>query len=179
MIHQRVYPSDIAPEGFVPSGERDPDPMGAFAPASSPTGDEDRSGSTSPPSPSQSEPQPSPVGETFDEPQAEPEPEPAPPRPAVEYVGAGGQRKHALLYPVRIEGRMLRSVTVSPPALWDVQDFLAGRITTNFEMASRMTGIDAVTLGALKWPDADIVLQIVTDMLPDFVRDAIEKAAGA
>ncbi|KRQ99289.1 hypothetical protein [Bradyrhizobium valentinum] len=173
-MDQRVYPSDIAPEGFTPSGERDPDPMGAFAPSSSLTDDDEPSPEPTQQPPWPGEEEPSPVGGTA----KEAEPEPAPPRPNVEYVGVGGQRRHMLLCPLKIEGKMLRHVTIAPPALWDVQDFLAGRIRSNFEMASRMTGIDGVALGALKWPDADIVLQIVTDMLPEFIRDAIERAAG-
>lgn len=106
-----------------------------------------------------------------------PEPEPAPPRPGVIYEGdQRGTRTHVLLYPVRFDGdaTWLRRIKVCPPSLWDVQDFAAGRIRSNYDLMARMTGIDAVRLGALKWPDIDALLDMTMDLLPDFIRQAIE-----
>lgn len=154
------------------SFEDDFDPMSAFEPS---------------PSPGAPAPEPLPwegagIGPEPDAGEAAglsgyPDPAPPAPRPTVSYVGHGGDRAYVLLYPVRIGDRELRRVIVRHPALWDVQDWIEGRIKTNFEMMARMTAMTPVDLGALKWPDAEAVLAIVNSMLPAFIRDAIEAAA--
>jgi len=173
MNDQRVYPSEIAPAGFAPA-RGDPDPMGDFAPAQeaeTPARPADR-------------PYPRPVPEPVPEilthmgapDEAEAPSEPPPPRPDVEYLGSEGQRVYFLLYPVIVGNLTLREVTIGQLSLWDVQDFLAGRIKTNVELLSRMSGIDPVSLGALKWPDVEALLSMVTALIPDFIREAIEKS---
>lgn len=155
-------PSDIAPEGFVPND--DPDPMGAFAPSTVPL----------------EEPAAEPVSifGTEDQPPADPEeppPEPPEPRPEVRYVGGEHDVTTVRLRTaIVVDGVKIASVRVNPPALWDVQDFLAQRIKTNIEMASRMTGIAPVVLGALRWPDAEAIFDVVLKKLPDFIRESIK-----
>ncbi len=167
-----LSPSDIAPEGFIPSG--DPDPIGASAPedVGRPL-DGNTAGQNGEPV----------VGFAFDDSETPaeddestvtPAPRPAPPRPEARYVGSNGERSYRLLFPVVIANVPLRRVTVAPPALWDVQDFIEGRISTNVELVGRMTGLDPVSLGALRWPDIQAVIGMMTDLLPDFIRAAIE-----
>jgi hypothetical protein len=80
-----------------------------------------------------------------------------------------------LRYPVEIEGvGEVRSLTINPPALWDIQDWSAGRLKTNFELMARMVGLTPAALGALRWPDIEQIASIVATMLPDELRAAIE-----
>jgi hypothetical protein len=81
----------------------------------------------------------------------------------------------ALRYPVEIDGvGEVRSLTVNPPALWDIQDWAAGRLKTNFELMARMVGLSPAALGSLRWPDIEQLATIVATMLPDELRAAIE-----
>lgn len=155
--------------------DRDPDPMAAFAPAV-PELDRWAAPGTAPPiEPEQGEAAPlAPSAEIA----PQPAPAPAEPRPAAAYIGKGGERRYRLLYPVKIEGRAIRMVTVSHPTLWDVQDWIAGRIKTNFEIMARVTAMPEVELGALKWPDVQALITLTSEVLPDFIRDAIEAAGG-
>jgi hypothetical protein len=162
-----IDPSSIAPPGWL----RDPDPMGAFAP--------EIAGDAPPANPiplaaAQADMFVDDVGDQA----ADPEPPPAPPRPVVRYLGKGGARGYALLFPIEIDGRRFRSVTVNHPALWDVQDWLAGRIKSHFEFVARMAGLSDDEFGALRWPDVQALLEIAGEMLPPFVRAVIEGDAS-
>jgi hypothetical protein len=79
-----------------------------------------------------------------------------------------------LLYPVNIDGRTIERVVVNHPALWDVQDWLDKRLTSHFELIARMTELDVVALGALRWPDMQALLDMTVELLPSFIREAIE-----
>lgn len=175
---RRVYPEDVAPANFL---DRDPDPATAFAPVDGSRADASIKLAEAPSD--QAAPSPEPPG---------PEPEPPPIRPAVAYPGAAGLRVHVLdsnerllkdtvryplLYPVKylVEGeeRLLTELTAHPPALWDIQDWVAGRLKTNYELMARMLDMDPIDLGALRWPDIEALIDITTAMLPKEVRDAI------
>jgi hypothetical protein len=85
-----------------------------------------------------------------------------------------------LRYPVTIEGvGLVRQLAINGPTLWDIQDWAAGRLKTNYELMARMVGIDSVALGALRWPDVEALAAIVTTMLPEAMRDGIEKSKAA
>lgn len=106
-----------------------------------------------------------------------PDPEEVP-RPEVHYVGGLGQRRYVLLFPVKVGGKMFRHVTVSHPSLWDVQDWLAGKMQSHFELIARMTGLTTVELGALRWPDVQALLDITQNMLPEFIQQGIAQQPG-
>lgn len=106
-----------------------------------------------------------------------PAPEEAP-RPATHYVGGLGQRRYVLLFPVTVGDKTFRYVTVSHPALWDVQDWLAGKMQSHFELIARMTGLTTVELGALRWPDVQALLDITQNMLPEFIQQGIAQQPG-
>jgi hypothetical protein len=102
------------------------------------------------------------------------EPEPPPVRPVVEYLDVTPIILF-LRHPVRIEGvGIIRRLEINSPALWDIQDWAAGRIKTNWELISRMVGVDPVALGALRWPDIETLASIAATLLPDQLRAAIE-----
>jgi hypothetical protein len=44
---------------------------------------------------------------------------------------------------------------------------------------ARMVGIDPVALGALRWPDIEALAEMVTGMLPEAIRAAIEASKAA
>ncbi len=161
MSVHRVYPSEVAASGFL---DRDPDTATEFAPVNA-QGDE---------TPAEEAPWVDPEGEAATAAAAEPEPAPA--RPEVVYADVGGTRAYKLLYPVRIDGKRITGLTIHPPALWDIQDWIAGRLKTNYELMARMVDMDPVALGALRWPDIQAITDITTPMLPDAVREAIEAA---
>jgi len=174
-----AYPSDIAPPGWSP--DRDPDDpfAGGYQPKPGPKPDIPTTGSGVKPAPITRDDEETArfadvEQQVFANLPDEP-PEPEVPRPAVQSIGTAGLTRYTLLYPVKIEGLALREIKISPPALWDVQDFLAGKIKSNFELISRMTGLSPVMLGALRWPDVQALLNITTDLLPAFVRDAIDQ----
>lgn len=154
---RRVFPSDVAPQGFL---DEDPNPAAEFAPAEQVVAVPENQGAEAPPI-------------AAEEPVEAAQPEPPPPRPEVSY-DAVGVRTYALLFPLTIAGRKLRRLTIHPPALWDIQDWAAGRLPTNYDLMARMVDMDPVALGALRWPDIEALVDITTAMLPDAVRDAIE-----
>jgi hypothetical protein len=161
----RVWPEDIKPRVF--EGEPpEPDPTGAFEPAAGARGDgageasearEDSSGQAA-----------------FVDPGTPDEDEAAiPVRPTVRYLGARAIMV-PLLYPVEIAGLgEVCEVLIDQPALWDIQDWAAGRLRTNYELMARMVGLDPTALGALRWPDIERIATITTDMLPEAMREAI------
>jgi hypothetical protein len=172
MTVRRVYPEDVAPANFL---DRDPDPATAFAPVDG---------------------QPPKVAEQPREPDLAATPEPPEPepivRPVVAYPDSVGLRVHLLdgqerllkesvhyplMYPVKylLDGqeRVVKEITAHPPALWDIQDWAAGRLKTNYELMARMLDMDPVELGALRWPDIAALIDITTAMLPQELRDAI------
>ncbi len=154
MSVRRVYPEQVAPQGFL---DGDPDPATEFAPA--------EQGGAKAETPIAAEAE-------VEAAQAQ-EPPPPPPRPEVIYDGVG-IRTYALLYPLTIAGRKIRRLTIHPPTLWDIQDWAAGRLATNYELMARMVDMDPVAIGALRWPDVQALVDITTAMLPDAVREAIE-----
>ena len=157
---RRVYPEDVAPSGYL---DRDPDSVAATEPVQRAESPGESSGEVPPIEPA-------------DLPGREgaPEPEPAPVRPEVAYQGVAGVHVYTLLFPLKIDGRKLTRLTIHPPALWDIQDWAARRLKTNYELMARMVDMDPVTLGALRWPDVQALVDITTAMLPEALRDAIE-----
>ena len=155
----RVYPEDLLARHRPEPDE--PDPERAFEPVEFP-----RKKAEEAPFP--------PPGDT--DPGANGEPEaPALPRPAVRYLG-DAPIVLPLRFPVEIDGKEIRLLTVNPPALWDIQDWVAGRLKTNFQLMARMVGLSPEALGALRWPDIEQLANIVTAMLPEKLRAAIEAA---
>jgi hypothetical protein len=161
-----VSPSDIRGVREFSRDPPEPDADAAFAPT------EDAPGKP------KGEPLPPPGGNesppVFSPPDPPDEPEPAPIRPAVEYLDPA-PIIYPLRYPVYIDGvGTVRELAIHGPALWDIQDWAAGRIKTNFELMARMVGIAPEALGALRWPDIEALASIVATMLPDQLRAAIE-----
>lgn len=144
--------------------EAQPDPMGAFAPA----------GDAPPAAPEA----PWPGVLLTEEIEAEAAKAAEVPRPEVRYIGTGGNRVYKLLHPLKIGGREVRQVTMHHPTLWTIEDYVAGKIKTNFSLIGAMSDLPESEAGALRWPDAQAIIAIVTSMLPTFIQEAIE-AAGA
>ena len=163
----RVYPEDILAR-HRPEPE-EPDPERAFEPVEFPRR---KAEDASLPPPGGNEGAPGLAeGGANGEPEGVPE---AVPRPAVRYLG-DAPVVLPLRFPVEIEGvGEVRTLTVNPPALWDIQDWAAGRIKTNFELMARMTGLPPEALGSLRWPDIEQIATIVATMLPDQLRAAME-----
>jgi hypothetical protein len=159
----RVYPEDILARHRGEPGE--PDIDRAFEPVEFPR---KPAADASLPEPGGDE---APLNLADGEPPGEPEP---PPRPAVEYLEPT-PIVFPLRFPVRIDGAEVRALTIHPPTLWDIQDWAAGRLRTNYELMARMVGLDPVALGALRWPDVEALAGITTALLPDPIREAIEK----
>jgi hypothetical protein len=157
-----VYPSDIAPREFL--GEPpEPDPEKAFEPEA-PRGKPADEASPAPPADE--------AGLDFPPPEP-PVAEEPPVRPAVEYLDPAPVIL-PLRYPVHIEGvGTLRELAIHGPTLWDIQDWAAGRLRTNYELMARMVGIDPVALGALRWADTETLAAIALTMLPEAMREAI------
>lgn len=71
-----------------------------------------------------------------------------------------------LLYPFRLDGRRIRSISIRPPRFDHVEAVLAGQITRQ-AMYAEMTSLSPETFGALRWPDAERVIGICADMAPE------------
>jgi hypothetical protein len=182
MTVRRVYPEDVAPANFL---DRDPDPATAFAPVDG----------QPPDAPKPAEQPSADLGLATQHPALDPEPEPEPEpivRPVVAYPDSvvlrvhlldGQERllkesvRYPLMYPVKylLDGqeRVVKEITAHPPALWDIQDWAAGRLKTNYELMARMLDMDPIEPGALRWPDIAALIDITTAMLPQELRDAI------
>jgi hypothetical protein len=169
-----VSPSDIRPRPRERSEPPEPDIERAFEPVEI-GGGRPKGGTSAPPGEAQAPPAsplPEPPGEALG-------PAEAPIRPAVEYLDAQPVIL-PLRYPVKIEGvGVVRQLTICGPTLWDIQDWAAGRLTTNYELMARMVGIDPVALGALRWADVEALAEIVTGMLPEVMREAIAASKAA
>jgi hypothetical protein len=154
-METRVYPEDILarhrPEPQAPDLEQ------AFEPAPAPA-----------------PPAPTPEAAELHVADGIREPEPAPDRPEVRYLDQA-PIVFPLRFPVEIAGAEVRSLTINPPTLWDIQDWAANRLQTNYELMARMVGLDPVALGALRWPDVEALASITTTLLPEPIREAIEK----
>jgi hypothetical protein len=165
----RVYPEDILARHRPEPDE--PDPERAFEPVELPRR-KAVDASLSPPGGNEGA-----AGLADPGANGEPEgaPEAAPPaRPVVRYLG-DTPISLPLRYPVEIEGvGEVLTLTINPPALWDIQDWAAGRLKTNFELMARMVGLAPAALGSLRWPDIERLADIVTTMLPPAVRAGIE-----
>ena len=160
MAATRVYPEDLLARHRPEPDE--PDPERAFEPVEFPR------------KKAEDAPLPPPGVPGLTDPGANGEPE-ARPRPTVRYLG-DTPIVLPLRFPVEIDGQEIRSLTVNPPALWDIQDWVAGRLKTNFQLMARMVGLSPEALGALRWPDIEQLANIVTAMLPEKLRAAIEAA---
>jgi hypothetical protein len=177
MALNRVYPSDLRPPAPREMRREPPEPDAdrAFEPVAAPGAPGTRekpAGETSPP-PQTSEPK-------LDFPLPDPaDAEDEARRPVVRYEDPLPIIM-PLRYPVTIEGvGLVRQLAINDPTLWDIQDWAAGRLKTNYELMARMVGIDPVALGALRWPDVEALAAIVTTMLPEAMRDGIEKSKAA
>lgn len=157
-----VSPSDIRGVREFSRDPPEPDADAAFATVEGPAAPGKPKGEPLPPPPAFSPPDPP------------DEPEPPPIRPAVEYLDPAPIIL-PLRYPVRIEGvGIVRELAIHGPTLWDIQDWAAGRIKTNFELMARMVGIAPEALGALRWPDVEALASMVATLLPDQLRAAME-----
>ena len=162
-----VSPSDIAPHLVAKAIAEDPDTADLYAPAE------------------ELEPEAWPQAEApqAEAPQAEGAFEPEAPssawseipdRPLVDYPGTAGCRIYPLLHPVKFFGEpLLKQVTVHPPALWDIQDWAARRMVSNYELIARMVDMTPMRLGALRWPDINAIVELALPMLPVLLREAI------
>lgn len=84
-------------------------------------------------------------------------------------ASATGRRMLELVHPPKVDGKPLRRVTVRLLEQGDVDDWVAGVITTRRELVLRLTGLHDAVVRRLKWPDSETLHLIIQDQLPEFI----------
>ena len=74
-----------------------------------------------------------------------------------------------LAFPFTVDGLSVRSISLRPPRLDYFNAMAAGRIAHS-EMVAEMAGVSTSVLDALRWPDAERILAIASDLTPDLTR---------
>jgi hypothetical protein len=98
--------------------------------------------------------------------------EPDAPAPRVERLEPlSGSRVHRLLAPLKVDGEVLREIVLSPLTQKQVDDFVLGVIASRRALLCALTGQHAAVIEALIWPDSEALHQMLSDMLPDFLKD--------
>nr|WP_278202883.1 hypothetical protein [Mesorhizobium sp. WSM4906]WFP74489.1 hypothetical protein QAZ22_22455 [Mesorhizobium sp. WSM4906] len=80
-------------------------------------------------------------------------------------------RVHRLRTPLRRSGERIDRIRLCPVGLGDIDDWSAGTLS-NRDLLVRMAGVSAATLKALRWDDAEAVMSLFQQMVPEFVLAA-------
>lgn len=112
----------------------------------------------------------------FDMPGAEPADEEnpqiaAPAAPEIAYDRNLGTRRVTLFAPVKVDGKLLKAITIRMPTQGDIDDFGNGVLENRRALLCRLTDQHPAVLKSLAWPDAEALQQMYNDMLPDFMKD--------
>lgn len=84
-----------------------------------------------------------------------------------------GSRQVVLAYPLKVNGKWLRSITVRPLDQGDVDDWENGQLPTLRDMMLRLTGLNPAVAKALVWLDSEAVLLMVQNTLPEFMTGKV------
>lgn len=79
-----------------------------------------------------------------------------------------------LLFPFKVDGRVLRHVTLQHPAQGDIDDYASGELKSLRDVLCRLTGLHPDTIRALKWPDSEALHLAFKDVLPSFIVEEVE-----
>lgn len=80
-------------------------------------------------------------------------------------------RVHRLRTTLSRNGERIAVVKMRPATLRDIDDWSAASIS-NRDLLVRLSGCSAATLKALAWEDAEKVMAIFQDLVPDFIFNA-------
>ena len=79
-----------------------------------------------------------------------------------------------LLFPFKVDGRLMREVTLQHPAQGDIDDFASGELKTLRQVLCRLTGLHPDAIRTLKWPDSEALHLAFKDVLPSFLIEEVE-----
>ena len=94
--------------------------------------------------------------------------------PIVKMNDLPGSVEVHLIFPFKVDGKMLRKVRVRQPSQEDIDDFSSGKLPTFRDLLVRLTGLHNAVIRALTWEDSKAVHQIFRDVLPAFIEERLE-----
>lgn len=80
----------------------------------------------------------------------------------------------SLLFPLKVDGRWVRKVTLQHPAQGDIDDYASGELKSLRDVLCRLTGLHPDTIRALKWPDSEALHLAFKNVLPSFIVEEVE-----
>ena len=75
---------------------------------------------------------------------------------------------HRLRTPLDRNGERILRVRMRPATLGDIDDWSSGELS-NRDLLVRLSGLSAATIKALAWEDAEAIMALFQQMVPDFI----------
>lgn len=94
--------------------------------------------------------------------------------PVISAESMMGSRQVELIFPFKVDGKMLRRVQVRIPSQGDIDDFISGELPTLRHLLARLTNLHLLVIRALNWEDSKAVHQIFKDVLPLFIQERLD-----
>ncbi|WP_137136609.1 hypothetical protein [Rhizobium sp. FKY42] len=89
----------------------------------------------------------------------------------IEVNTQAGARSHALLVPLKVNGKWLRKITLRLPSQGEIDDYVNGDLASRRAFLARLADLDPLVIKALRWPDSEAVHQLFHDIVPQFVSE--------